>query len=215
MPSVLTIETGTHGRVLLDGTAALPAPVLIGFHGYAENAQQHFEQLQRIPGVDAWWRVAVQGLHRFYATKTQEVIASWMTREDRELAIADNVAYVDRVTALLTARHGHPSRLVFLGFSQGVAMAFRAAVLGASRSDGVIALGGDVPPDLLSQPASRFPKVLLARGTADPWYTEDKLHADVEQLRSKGIKVEVATFDGGHEWTDGFRLAASLFLTNL
>ena len=52
--------------------------------------------LTRITGTEGWLIVAVQGLHRFY-TKGGDVVASWMTREDRELAIADNVAYVGQV----------------------------------------------------------------------------------------------------------------------
>jgi hypothetical protein len=52
--------------------------------------------LHRIPDVSHWLLVAVQALHPFY-TKSERVVASWMTREDRELAIADNLAYVAAV----------------------------------------------------------------------------------------------------------------------
>ena len=72
---------------------ARPSPLLVGFHGYRENAASHMAMLTRIAGTEGWLIVAVQGLHRFY-TKGGDVVASWMTREDRELAIADNVAYV-------------------------------------------------------------------------------------------------------------------------
>ena len=54
-----------------------------------------------------------------------------MTRQDREAAIADNIDYVDRVVAA-TRTAAEP--LVFAGFSQGVAMAFRAAVRGKRRA---------------------------------------------------------------------------------
>jgi len=216
MPTVRTVHTSTHGRVLIDGgVGGSSHPLLVGFHGYGENAERHLGQLRSIPGTEGWTLAAVQGLHRFYAAKGQEVVASWMTREDRELAIADNIAYVDRVMALLAAENGAATRVVYLGFSQGVAMAFRAAVLGASRASGVIALGGDVPPHLWEEPSARFPRVLLGRGSADSWYTEEKLRTDVEHLRSKHVSVEVAAFEGGHEWTDEFRLAASQFLNSL
>jgi predicted esterase len=213
---VRSVETTTHGRVLLD-VPALPGPhrLLVGFHGYGENAERHLEQLRRLPGLDAWALACVQGLHRFYAPKTEEIVASWMTRQDREQAIGDNVAYIDRVFAVVTADLGTPSRLVYAGFSQGVAMAFRAATLGTARADGIIALGGDVPPDVCERPAARFGRVLLGRGTRDTWYTEAKLQADLTQLRSLGVGVEAVVFDGGHEWTDAVRAAASQFLHTL
>ena len=38
----------------------------------------------------------MQAPNRFY-DRDDDVVASWMTKEDRELAIADNVAYVSAV----------------------------------------------------------------------------------------------------------------------
>jgi predicted esterase len=211
-PIVRSLETVTHGRYLLRVPSSPPPwPLLVGFHGYGENAERHLEQLLRISGIDAWMLASVQGLHRFYTPRMDEVVASWMTRQDREQAIADNIAFVDRVVSTIR-RDFETSRLVFAGFSQGVAMAFRAAVHGSVQASGVMALSGDVPPDVRDGPASRFGRVLLGRGLRDTWYTEEKLRADVEQLQMRGIGVEVAVFDGGHEWTDEFRLAAARFL---
>ncbi len=213
---VRVIEAPTHGRVLIEGAAEHSSRLLlVGFHGYGENAERHLERLRRIPGSERWTRVSVQGLNRFYTGKFQDVVACWMTREDRELAIADNIAYINRVIALVTSEIGDPARLVYVGFSQGVAMAFRAAVVGASRADGVVALGGDVPPELWENSEARFPKVLLGRGHDDPWYSEEKLQADAGRLRAKGVSVEVSTFAGGHEWSDDFRQATSRFLQSL
>ncbi|HEY0872127.1 MAG TPA: hypothetical protein VGD94_01550, partial [Vicinamibacterales bacterium] len=123
----LNIPTTTHGRVLVREIAE-PGLVLIGFHGYLEDAGIQMSRLEQIPGSERWTLVSVQGLHRFYRGRTQAVGASWMTRQDRELMIADNIAYADRVIEA-TVPAGVP--LVMAGFSQGVAMAFRAAVRGA------------------------------------------------------------------------------------
>ena len=43
--------------------------------------------------------IAVQALHSFYVPKTGEVVASWMTKLNRDEAIADNLEYVRRVVA--------------------------------------------------------------------------------------------------------------------
>ena len=183
--------------------------MLAGFHGYMENAAAQLARLEQIPGLDAWTLVSVQALHRFYRGRSQDVVASWMTREDRETAIADNVHYV---RAALAAIGGAGTPVVYTGFSQGVAMAFRAAQHAEWPAAGVIAVGGDVPPELLGDAPLRFSRALLVRGTADEWYTADKLTADVAALRAHGVDVQEFVCDGGHEWTPAIARAAAAWL---
>jgi len=199
-PVVHSVPTGTHGRVLVRPGGDAPRGVLVGFHGYGENAAAQFARLEAIPGAGDWTLLSVQALHRFYRGRSaEEVVACWMTREDREDAIADNIAYVDAALDVLPA--GAPARIVYAGFSQGVAMAFRAAVRGKRSAAGVIAVGGDVPPELLADAALSFPPVFLARGTKDEWYTAAKLDADVAALQSRGVRVDAFVYDAPHEWT--------------
>ena len=88
-----TIAATTHGRYLVvpPANAEASSGLLVGFHGYAEPAAAAMERLQTIPDAGHWRLVAIQGLNRFYRGRSTDVVASWMTREDRELAIADNV----------------------------------------------------------------------------------------------------------------------------
>lgn len=186
-----------------------PAPLLVGFHGYGENGEGFLKSLEAIPGVDAWHVASVQALHPFY-TRAGEVVAGWMTRFDRELAIADNVAYVQAAVAALREELAPSPVLVFAGFSQGVAMAYRAAA--AEECSGVIALAGDVPPEV---DAARLPPVLLGQGKADGWYTDAKREEDLRRLAEAGVAVEPCVFDGGHEWSDAFYRAAGRFLDRI
>lgn len=197
-----TIETNVHGRFLHEdrGTERL----IVGFHGYAETAESHLAELQRIPGIGQWSIASVQALHPFY-TRSGQIVASWMTSLDREHAIADNLAYVARVLASLPA----PRQLVFSGFSQGAAMAARAAA--HNPCAGLILLGGDIPPEIKDDASLRLPPVLLARGTKDEWYSREKFDADVAFLEAR-TTVTPLEFDGGHEWMDEFRDAAGAFL---
>jgi predicted esterase len=187
-------------------------PLLIGFHGYGQSAEACLAELGRIPGSRAFVLVAVEALHRFYSSKSRDVVGSWMTKLDREQAIADNVSYVASVLHALGADSVGDDRLVYLGFSQGTSMAYRAAACGPRRAQGIIALGGDVPPDVGDDSTITLPPVLIGRGLRDDWYTEEKLAADLDRLRARGTEVEIARFDGGHEWTDEFRNAAAGFL---
>ena len=123
------IATLVHGTYLVELPEPLAgAPLLVGFHGYGENAAIHLAELARIPGASRFLLCSVQGLHPFY-NKAGEVVASWMTRHDRERAIEDNVRYVAAVVTRLQRDYPVGERLVFAGFSQGSAMAYRAAAV--------------------------------------------------------------------------------------
>jgi predicted esterase len=202
-----TLETAVHGRYLFEDRG--PRRVLIGFHGYAETAETHLAELEKIRGIEEWSVVSVQALHPFY-TRSGSIVASWMTSLDRERAIADNIAWVRRVVADLPAAE----TLVFAGFSQGATMAARAGAY-VGPAAGLILLGGDIPPDIHEDPDAVLPPLLLARGLTDDWYTEEKFNKDLKFLEEKKIGVRPFLFAGGHEWTDEFRDAASQFLRSL
>lgn len=209
------LETTVRGRYLLrPAEGGARAPLLLGFHGYAEDAGAHLSALEAIPGIDDWHVVAVQGLNRFY-TRSGEVVASWMTRQDRELAISDNLVWVRSVLAAVRTELVVSGPLAASGFSQGTAMAWRAAALALEGCAGVIALAGDIPPELADEAWISRPRALLGRGDADAWYTVDKLAADVALLSGLGLEVHRSEFVGGHVWTEPFRAAAGGFLARL
>lgn len=204
--SAHTIATTVHGRYLHEERG--PDRLLVGFHGYAEVAEAQLAELQKIGGIGEWSLLAIQALHPFY-TRSGAIVASWMTSQDRELAIADNVAYVHKVLGTVPT----PQTLAYIGFSQGAAMAARAAAYAAPAA-GLILLGGEIPPEIKADSALALPPVLLARGTRDEWYTEEKFKNDLNFLESK-TRVTRCVFAGGHEWTDSFREAVGGFLKAL
>ena len=142
----------------------------------------HLAHLARLDPAHAWLRVSVQGLHRFY-TRANQVVASWMTREDRREAIADNLAYAAAVRAAVARDYQARDIEVVVGFSQGAAQAYRTAAAAGTACHGVIALGGDVPPDVATA-AATLPPVLIGRGVRDEWYSAAKLAADVATLEA-------------------------------
>jgi len=208
----LSIPTGTHGRVLVEDPAGEPAGLLVLFHGYGQNAEQMLDDVRLIPGATSWRLASVQALHQFYARDSTTVLGSWMTRQDRDLAIADNIAYVDRAVAAIDPI----DPVVFVGFSQGVAMAYRAAVRGRRGAAGVLALAGDIPPELKERrETDRWPPVLIGVGDRETWYSPAKVDGDRRFLVESNISHEIVTFAGGHLWTREFRDAAGRWLERL
>jgi predicted esterase len=202
-----SIAATVHGRYLVEGPEG--APVLAGFHGYAENADIQMERLRGIPGSEHWLRVSIQGLHRFYQRRTSTVVASWMTAQDREQAIADNALYV---ASCIYAVEPGAERVVFAGFSQGVAMAFRAAARSQRGVAGVIAVGGDVPPELGAEELRRIGAVLIVRGSEDGFYTAAMFERDQQRLKDAGVDVRALELAMGHEWNELVAEASGEFL---
>jgi predicted esterase len=209
--------TPVHGRYLVHPPRSAGAGLwLVGFHGQAQTAAAFLEPLARVPRGDRWLVASVQGLNRWYAGRTQQVVAGWMTREDRELAIADNLAWVDTVCERLAGEFGEPRAIVFAGFSQGVAMAYRAGVLGRRECAAIVAGCGDVPPELKAvSPPRPWPRVLAATGAADEWYTPARLEQDAVFLRRVRPDARTLVFEGGHEWSDGLVQGAGELLAEV
>ncbi len=214
MPLEKSIAALIHGRYWLEESQAGDRPhLLVGFHGYAENAEAHLEQLCRIPARSGWLICAVESLHRFYHPRTQTVIGSWMTRQGRERMIFDNIRYVASVVSEVRRDYPTSGKLVFAGFSQGVATAYRAAAHSGFPCQGVIALAGDVPPELAAFEGLAFPPVLLGRGTQDVWYDAGKMEDDLRVLHGKSERVQSCVFEGGHEWNPEFLEKCGEFLS--
>lgn len=201
------------GRYLLRVPSCDPPwPLLIGFHGYAEAAEAFLTPISKVSALDSWLLCSVQALHPFYRRSTGEVVASWMTSLDRKKAVRCNVRYVRKALRRIEAEFSLSETLVFAGFSQGAAMAFRAAVSAERESSAVVALGGDIPPELSPGRLQRAGRVLIGRGVRDEWYSEEKLERDVSRLEAAGVDFEICRFEGGHEWSAAFLHRVGRFL---
>lgn len=201
-PILLHVEASIHGRVLLsDPSAGAHQGLLVGFHGYAENAKTQFDRLLPV-AAQGWLICSIQALHPFYTRTDGEVVASWMTRLDRELAIAENLEYVSAVLERIGSGFSAPPEQVFCGFSQGAAIAYRAAVLQPPRTVSVAAIGGDVPPELDRDALGRLKTVLVARGLRDRHYSAENMDEDLRRLALAEVPICTFSYDGAHQWQD-------------
>lgn len=184
-----------------------PRGTLYVLHGYGQLAGYFIRKFQS--AADAGWRViAPEGGHRFYLSGTAgRVGASWMTKEDRTVDIADYVAFLDDVAAQSRGNEADGPR-VLLGFSQGVATAMRWLALGAQGVgswDGIIAHSGVLPPDLPDAGAllTDAPPLYLIAGKEDPYI--DVLESgfvtseqEWQRLGGPNDSIQRLVFNGGH-----------------
>lgn len=180
------------------GEAGGAREVWFVLHGYGQLARyflHHFEGLEEGRLI-----VAPEGLSRFYLDGSfGRVGASWMTREDREVEIADQLAYLDALAKQVSGDAALPVNV--LGFSQGVATACRWAAMGKTRIQRIVVWGGSMPPELGQDPtAGRWRQCAfdLVHGKADTVVGSDVLERNASLLRGASVPFTLHEHDGGH-----------------
>jgi predicted esterase len=207
------IETTISGRYLVKAPAGDgPFPIIAGFHGFGQTAEDQMELMRQIPGSEHWLCCSVEALHPFINVKGDPG-SCWMTRRDRDLRISENVSYVDAVLDDVKQYYAVSDTIVLHGFSQGAGMACRVAMLGKCSVAGVMLLGGDIPPEL--DVLGRMVKVHLGRGDSDRFYPQTQFEADTARLQDAGVPVEVTLYHGGHSPNDKYFSFAGRFLQSI
>jgi predicted esterase len=177
-------------------------------HGYGQLASDFVKEFEIIAQPERVI-VAPEALSRNYAanepgfhSSESKVVASWMTREDRENEIADYVAYLDAVYDEIISRVDRDNvSITALGFSQGGATANRWVTRGHSRVDRLIMWGALIASDAdLNQAASFFRdvKLTIVYGKRDQFLKERMIEEYAKVLRENGIPFEFLAFEGGH-----------------
>ena len=177
-------------------------------HGYAQSAAAFVEEFQQI--VDpSRLIVAPEALSRFYATDNTEfhgsdvpVVASWMTREDREHEIADYVAYLDAVyTEIFSVLNRESATVTVLGFSQGGATANRWVTQGKVKADRLIMWGSLLTSDSDLNEAAQFfrnVELTIVYGTRDQFGSREMIENYQRSLEHHKIPYGLRTFEGRH-----------------
>jgi phospholipase/carboxylesterase len=176
-----------------------PPPLLIAFHGYGQSCQGFIRNFQSLK--DKGILVAApQGVNQFYWENKRPGFC-WMTSHMREFTIRDNMTYVARMMGEIDQKYTFDDQRIFLlGFSQGVAMAFRFGSLGMVDPKGVIACGGDLPPDVEEQLGDMEPfPALVVHGKQDSVVPPEKSEECIQSLQRHGFDVESHFFEGEHD----------------
>lgn len=180
-------------------TGAQIKQVLFACHGYAQLANEFLAGFESIAREELLI-VAPEGLHRFYARGgADKVVASWMTKEDRDDDIRDYVSFLDSVYETVMREVPADAKISVLGFSQGAATASRWLSMGKSRADELILFCGFFPPDL---PASGIPaEIALTVVTAseDKFISSEEENAQLAMMRAVSPAMKHIRFEGKHE----------------
>ncbi|MFI5204294.1 MAG: alpha/beta hydrolase [Flavobacteriales bacterium] len=174
--------------------------IWVVLHGYGQLAE-HFLQKFNVLKNDQTLIIAPEGMHRYYLNGVSgKVGASWMTKEERENDITDNVHYLDGLLQEIKSGCSNAD-VVVLGFSQGVATAARWVAYGKVNPVKVIFWGGLFPPDMNWEVASGIWKtqnVHILIGNEDEFYTSKDFKAYYAPVLTRFGKVEIHEYEGKH-----------------
>jgi predicted esterase len=168
-------------------------------HGYGQLAESFIKKFESIAD-DENHVVAPEGLHRYYLDEKHERVgASWMTKEERLDDINDYVHLLDKVLDMETSEFN--GKIILLGFSQGVATASRWYTMGKIKPAVFILWAGVFPPDLpFEKEHGKFEASMnfVVIGNQDEYFNLSRKEQVLKEIREKGIKFEVLTFEGKH-----------------
>lgn len=171
------------------------------FHGYGQLAQYFIQKFQELPAAKHFI-IAPQGLSKFYLEGVSgRVGASWMTREKREVDITNQYQYLDD---LLSNFHFSPhQKLIYFGFSQGVATMFRYMAYSKRPFHKLISWAGTCPEDI---PEKEFEfmtgnEIFYSYvSETDPFIKPEIIEAQKKLIAEKlKIDPDVRWYEGGHK----------------
>ena len=169
---------------------------LIVLHGYGMHAGKFIRDFEPLASPSLRI-VAPEGLSRFYRRGFDgEVIASWMTREDRISEIADQRYYLDSLYDLVA--QNSEGKVFVLGFSQGTATATRWMAGNSRCFSGLVLWGGDFAPDV-DGGINGIGRVICVVGNQDPFIPLPLFEEHCIALENKGYEVDRQIFEGSHE----------------
>jgi predicted esterase len=190
-----TARCATHGAL-----HANTRYIWVVLHGYAQLATDFIEPFESL-NPDENFVISVEGFSRFYTKGfSGRIGATWMTKEDREHDIQDNIQYLDSVSAHFKLADYTSAKIIVLGFSQGVATATRWVVSTKLTIDAFVMYAGEMAAEYQTKPLhSAFTRIknILVAGDKDPLlqlFNQEKI-SDIFE----GYFFQSISFDGIHE----------------
>lgn len=175
--------------------------VVIACHGYGQLAKHFIRKFDAITREDTLV-VAPEGLSRFYwGGLSGNVVASWMTKEDRLAEIADFTGYMTQVYERFTANLHRDARIILFGFSQGCATQLRWIASALPAFSELVLWAGSIPEDINYSPVQQYLKdkpLHFVYGDKDPFITPERVAQQKRLAQQLAMNYQVHHFRGKH-----------------
>lgn len=193
----------SKGRFSLLGDLNLTTQsILFVFHGQGQLANffiKKFESLRSL-GITV---IAPEGLHNYYLAGFKgRVGSSWMTSENRSMAIENYLSYLNALFQQVESQISLEAKYSVLGFSQGAATASRWIEQSHFDFAQFILWGGTLPPDLnkeLIHNRMKQKQLMQVFGKQDPYISSEN-RLEIKMLaKSYNIASKYKLYEGGHD----------------
>lgn len=196
------LEVPRTARVVLSGE---PGPqikhVWLVFHGYRQLATNFMKKFTPIMD-EATLIIAPEGLSRFYVDGVTGLVgASWMTREERISEIEDQFKYLNLLWEQVTVDIPVSAHVHILGFSQGVATAWRWLMQHTLKPHSFINWAGNIPQEFSNDFTQRLleVKMITLIGTQDEFISMEAFDVAFSAWQEQFPHLEKMVFEGKHQ----------------
>lgn len=175
-----------------------PENVWILFHGYGQSAMHFLNNFKDFNPQNSLL-IAPEGLSKFYLKGVDgRVGASWMTKENREFEIQDQLQLVDHLLAKIDPE----SRLKIhlFGFSQGAAVACRWYQYTTRKVENLVIWGAGLPLETDATMALKYAacNTVFVLGDEDEFIQEERLTQYYQTLKDLQFRHNVIAYKGAH-----------------
>lgn len=171
-------------------------------HGYGQLAK-HFIRRFDILDPEKCFVIAPQGLSKFYLEEFGRVGASWLTRENKDMELQNQLDYIEAVFKQATEPIDLTSvKINLLGFSQGTATATRFAIYRNIFFDKLVLWAGILPREMDHTHFEHLKSVAmpyLVIGKQDKLFQGDRVEKAVAHMTKTFKTPIVILFDGEHK----------------
>lgn len=176
--------------------------IWIVFHGYGQLAEFFIRKFNPFFSSNRLF-VAPEGTNYAYLQNFQgRVGANWMTKHERETAIANNHRYLDGLMESILQSYSVFPKINILGFSQGAATATRWASRWSEKVEHLVLWAGGFAHDLEFMEAKEkfsLTKFTIVLGKQDSMITQESLEKQGDLVKNLEKTAEIIHFEGGHE----------------
>ena len=171
-------------------------------HGYGQLAEYFLLKFQPYDSADRVF-IAPEGTNYNYLNGfSGRVGANWMTRYEREVAIANNHVFLDKLMQKYLSGFASLPKVKVLGFSQGAATATRWASQWTGKVDQLVLWAGGFAEDMeldLAREKFADTRIQVAIGDQDEFVTDEAVLLQKKMLDKLGKTAEKLSFSGGHQ----------------
>ena len=140
--------------------------------------------------------------HNYLRGFQGRVGANWMTKHERETAIANNHRFLDKLIETVLENYAQKPVVNVLGFSQGAATATRWASRWPGKIDRLVLWAGGFAEDMRvdeAKGAFADTELILALGDRDELISADSIQRQEALISQLGKGIQRHSYPGGHE----------------